>query len=430
MTIDLTNIIKLIQKKAASVDVNTPTQDLVDLIKAAKKADGNLLIAVDSAGDLPIVETSIGTLAYQTDLGVLRINNGRWDAVASMPVALGAWSPVGKTYGYAVGGGGAAVYLSSIDKFVFATGLPATNIGNISDINRYNSSGHSSGTHGYTTGGQAPAQPTFPIAGNTSEIAKFSFVTEANGTLVGNLIRQQMYGAGISNAAYGYIVNAQKYYYDPVPGSDEFTTQIERFSFSSDANSAYVGNMAFRMQTNYGKSSGHNSETHGYSAGGRENNYAPYITKNYIPGDRIQSFPFAADDATAEVVGQIAKHSSVCGGLSSTTHGYLLSDVGGHDATNYEEINFGQYSVSPKRKEVDAFQFANGSVHGFVSNLMNGESQRGAAGSSSTSDGFFSGSGGQQYITQCSKFPFASNADAVSVGSLTIARYSPTGHQY
>ena len=47
MVVDLTNILKIIQKKAANVDSNTSTQDLIDLLKAASRADGNLLTTIN-----------------------------------------------------------------------------------------------------------------------------------------------------------------------------------------------------------------------------------------------------------------------------------------------------------------------------------------------------------------------------------------------
>jgi hypothetical protein len=68
---------------------------------------------------------------------------------------------------------------NSIDKHPFATDANATDVGDLTG-NRYQLSGQSSTTNGYTAGGNVPP--------NTNIIDKFPFSTDANATDVGDLL--------------------------------------------------------------------------------------------------------------------------------------------------------------------------------------------------------------------------------------------------
>jgi hypothetical protein len=436
MVVDLTNILKIIQKKAANVDSNTSTQDLTDLLKAASRADGNLLTTIDSSGELPDIGTSIGTLVYQSDIGSFRLNNGQWDVVATMSAGsgvAGSWSPVGKLNAYASGSGG-PTSINSIDKFGFANEFNATNVGTLGVGNAYGRSGHSSQLYGYASagvGGTGNPQP-----GNMSFIDKYSFATEADNVSVGELVRRQYQSAGISSTNYGYVVNANKGS-DPLISTDPWTTHKERFSFVSDGNSSYIGNMARRLQVNNGSSAGHNSMTNGYTSGGIEERNSPTTggtaTENFFRADFIQKFPFAADDATAEIVGNLSKARGFCKGLSNETHGYI-TNVNMYYYQNFSSqpfqpsMTFNDYSnTGTTVYEIEKFPFAAEVSLGVVSGITTVKRQN-SAGASSTSYGWFLG-GGAPSVNVIDKFAFASDGVFIDVADLTIVRSSPASHQ-
>lgn len=97
------------------------------------------------------------------------------------------------THGYASAGYGAVppgTLTAKIEKFSFAAGTNATNIGNLTQA-RFGPAGHSSLTHGYAAGG-APEPPS-------NVIDKFPFATDTNATDVGDLSQARYVAAGIQH---------------------------------------------------------------------------------------------------------------------------------------------------------------------------------------------------------------------------------------
>ena len=97
------------------------------------------------------------------------------------------------THGYVSAGYGPVPpgpLTAKIEKFSFAAGTNATNIGNLTQA-RYGPAGHSSLTHGYTAGG-APEPPS-------NVIDKFPFATDTNATDVGDLAQARYVAAGIQH---------------------------------------------------------------------------------------------------------------------------------------------------------------------------------------------------------------------------------------
>lgn len=80
MAINITKVIEQIQTRIHNASSSTPTQDLIDLVKAAKNADGALIFQYDSAGLVPAASSTNKRLIFVSNLGELKFNNnGNWD---------------------------------------------------------------------------------------------------------------------------------------------------------------------------------------------------------------------------------------------------------------------------------------------------------------------------------------------------------------
>jgi len=232
---------------------------------------------------------------------------------------------------------------------------------------------------GYSSGG-IPS----PTAGT---IDKFSFISDANATDVGDLTTLSSGGAGQSSSTHGYNSGG-----DPTFAVGD--NIIEKFPFSTDANASDVGDLTVTRWVSAGQSSSEN----GYTSGG----FAPPFS------DIIDKFPFASD-ANASDVGDLTQQRESRSGQSSSTHGY----TSGGNIPGFSDI-------------IDKFPFASDANASDVGDLT--QARHSAAGQSSTVSGYTSGGSTETNIID--KFPFASDANASDVGDLTVARYNLAGQQY
>jgi len=130
------------------------------------------------------------------------------------------------THGYS-SGGYTSTGVNVIEKWPFSASGNATDVGDLTVVSNINN-GHSSSTHGYST-----AAP--------SGIEKFPFSTDGNATDVADLYQNKGSGASASSDVSGYIA-----------GGNPSTTTIQKFSFTSDANGTLVGALAFARRANAG----------------------------------------------------------------------------------------------------------------------------------------------------------------------------------
>jgi hypothetical protein len=159
-----------------------------------------------------------------------------------------------------------------IDKFPFSTDSNAADVGDLTQ-SRQSSSGQSSTTHGYTSGGSIPG-------GTTNVIDKFSFTADGNATDVGDLSVGGRYGFGQSSTTSGYNSSS----WNPT------SNVIDKFPFATDSNSTNVGSLSVGR----GHGAGQSSTTSGYSAGGESNSLPGYF-------NIIDKFPFASDGTATDV---------------------------------------------------------------------------------------------------------------------------------
>ena len=144
------------------------------------------------------------------------------------------------THGYCCGGGSAVdpslTTFDVIENFPFATDVNATDIANLT-LDRYSGGGHSSETHGYTSGGVK----YIPTAYHDI-IDKFLFATGADSTGVGNLTADNGNMGGSSSTGFGYVHG----------GYPSYITRIDKFSFTTDGNAVDIANLNLGRDNNDG----------------------------------------------------------------------------------------------------------------------------------------------------------------------------------
>ena len=294
----------------------------------------------------------------------------------------------GSTSGYTSGGTQNPPAYNIIDKFPFASNANATDVGDLTAV-KYDATGQSSSTSGYTSGGVL-------VLNNTIE--KFPFASNANATDVGDLTQGRDLPAGQSSSTSGYTSGGNT---PPAPTPTVYVNTIDKFPFASDANATDVGDLTQARNGPVGQT----SSTSGYSSGGIV--LVPAVTRVNI----IDKFPFATN-ANATDVGDLSLIRQSGGGQNSSTDGYFS---GGTDGPDYSNI-------------IDKFPFASDANATDVGDLT--QARYKAAGQSSTASGYTSGGSDPTFYTNIiDKFPFASNANATDVGDLTVRRWGVAGQQ-
>lgn len=336
----------------------------------------NAIYAADNeTADRPNFETTRSSALTDGELAldVLRMTSGAYLKFKTFQ---------GEISGYTSGGAIAPTdRYTTIDKFPFTVDAGASSVGSLTQA-REGVAGQSSTTHGYTTGGYAPAaSPIF-----TNVIDKFPFATDTNATNVGILTESRASLAGQSSTTHGYSSGGSQ---PPV------SNVIDKFPFASDTNASDVGDLSVARNS----LSSHSSSTHGY------------VSRTGTPGSMIEKFSFVTD-SNAIGVGDLTQARYNPAGQSSSVNGY---SSGG----NIPVVN-----------TIDKFPFTSDTDATDVGDLS---SIRGsAAGQSSVTDGYVSGGENNDSPTiyaLIDKFPFSTDIDAVSVGSLTQTRRGAAGQQ-
>ena len=118
-----------------------------------------------------------------------------------------------------------------IDKFTFSASTNATDVGDLTQAG-HSASTSVSQTHGYVAGRRLSPSSVSNV------IDKFSFATDGNATDVGDLLStSNAHGAGISSLGHCYVAGGQ------LAPTTAFKDVIQKYPFSSDANSTDVGDL-------------------------------------------------------------------------------------------------------------------------------------------------------------------------------------------
>jgi hypothetical protein len=388
MTISLTEIIAALEAKANSTDSASSISDVLRLsIGSEAVSDGAIIY--DSAGVLPTGTDWIGTIAATSD-GTLYVYDQYDGWISSMQRSPFVYQ--GDAYGYSVGGRTSPTTNGRrIEKISFTSDANATNIGgNKFPVQRGNGAGASSRTTAYTIG---------YYTNSTSTIFKFPFASENDVVnTTGELLAASAYAAGTNNEFYGYKSGGRNH-----PGFPPSLNLIEKFNFSTEADTTDAGDLT-RLVIN---PTGQSSETHGYSSGGQATSPEPNLSQTII-----DKFPFAADANATDVGDILGYYLSACG-QSSTTHGYL---TGGTNPFYQNVIQ--KFSFSTDGNSTDVGDMTQ--VHAQSTGLSSTASGYRAGGSTGSSPA---------YYNSIDKFPFATDANGTDVGDLTTFQYSASGNQ-
>lgn len=187
------------------------------------------------------------------------------------------------TYGYISGGATSyPTYVGYIQKYPFASDSNSTCIGSLT-IGRGYTAGQSSSTHGYTSGGTGPF-------GNSNVIDKFSFSSDGNATDVGDLTNAFTAASGHSSSTDGFVTNGMT----PLTSPAGIST-IQKFSFASDGNASFFGTIGGAYPARR-YAAGQSATSYGYTAGGSA---PPYVAS-------IEKFQFSASvPASSSNVGDL-----------------------------------------------------------------------------------------------------------------------------
>ena len=202
------------------------------------------------------------------------------------------------THGYTSGGlsdGDPGINEDVVDKFSFSSNNDATAHSNLT-VARYNISGHSSDTHGWTTGGTIINQSNTANSITSNIIERFSFATQNSEADIDDLSIARADCSGHSSSTDGYSSGGS---------STAITARIDKFSFSSTTTSTNVGNISLARNGAAGTS----STTHGYTSGGNT------VTSTVNHLNTIDRFSYTtAGSDTGTDVGDLSVPRSSCSG--------------------------------------------------------------------------------------------------------------------
>ena len=146
-------------------------------------------------------------------------------------------------------------------------------------------------TYGYTHGGEVPP--------DSNVIDKFSFTSDANAADVGDLVVATDYPSGTSSTTHGYM------------GGARTSPRIEKYSFITDGNATSVGTLA---AANANSASGVSSVDNGYHNGGWD--YTAVAVTNVK-----QKYSFTTDGNSTDA-GDLSVTRLQTGGHTDTVYGY------------------------------------------------------------------------------------------------------------
>ena len=319
----------------------------------------------------------------------------------------------GLTYAYVSGGRVSGTTMNNsnnIESFDFASVTTSVSGGTISNIAEHSS--HSDVSDGFISGGE----PGAPLSKFYLAVDKFPMANPfVSATNVGSLnIAQSITDpnwtySGMSDKTnrYGHIVGWPSY--GPLQVSPFITTKISKFSFVNSFSHQEVGDVA-----------------------------SLFVTGGYLQGAQGISAPiYGYVTGGTGLTTKIDRYAFVSSG-NTTNVGTLSSASRQPEATLSDENNgfiAGETLISSvKTANIKSFPFASENVSTTVETLTFGRG--GAAGSSSSTDGYVSGGFKNPpgpipslFIGNIEKFPFASFSPAVGVGTLINNAAYRGGHQ-
>ena len=350
-------------------------------VESATKSASDPTISTNPATGLGTkwINTTSGEIFILTDATA---GENVWTSTGGTSGNVQPFNFPGSSYGYITGG--TLPTSNVIEKVSFTTDGNATDVGDMTQ-SRGESSGCSSATHGYTTGGYPPGPAS-------NVIERFPFATDTNATDVGDLTSTRRDVGTTSSETHGFVHSGQS------------VNTIERWIYAASANSVDVGDLTIAVGGSDGSSDPDGG--YGYSHGGWYNSAKSNV---------IERYAFAAS-ANGSDVGDLAFASGQVGSNSSLTHGY---------SHGTGEASIGNY--------IQKFAFAASATGTDVGDLTTNVFV--SCGVSATSYSYRMGGcnpNGGVGVNTIDKWPHASDTNATDVGDLTITHgyCGPSGCQY
>ena len=219
-----------------------------------------------------------------------------------------------------------------------------------------------------------------------NRIEKYSFTTTANSTDISNLAYGLYDLGGHHSTTHGYTSGGQ-----PTNSGIPRVDYIQKFPFASNTNATDIANL-FHRTSLHGATM---SITYGYCAGG-------YTTSPSTGINVIQKFSLTSD-VNGTDVGNMAYATAALFGCTSATHGYC---GGGHD---------GYPPGSTYNNQLENWSYASDGNSVDVGDMTN--PNRCMGGLSTASDGYRTG-GGDTKVDIIDKVNFASGGNMTDVGNL------------
>ena len=270
-----------------SSDVGDLTQDITHAAPSNSSthgyAAGGALFPPTVVQDV-IQKYAFGSSSNATDVGDLV--EGRFE---------GASGNQSLTHGYKSGGRDnvpSGNILDTIERYPFSSDTNASDVGELTIARRQPAYGcTSSENHGYTVSGRNAPGPTV-----YNVIDKFPFSASTNATDVGDLTQAGHSASTSVSQTHGYAAGRRI-------SPSSVSNVIDKFSFATDGNATDVGDL---LSTSNAQGVGISSSGHGYMAGGQ---LAPTTAFK----DVIQKYPFSSDANSSDVGDLLAGNRNACG---------------------------------------------------------------------------------------------------------------------
>ena len=201
---------------------------------------------------------------------------------------------------------------------------------------KWAAAGFQSDTHGYSAGGQLPT--TSPNVAQEQMVEKHNFANNTSHVLGNISLCAMVQGTGTNSSTHGYCIGEGGF---PGLGAGE----VQKISFANDTSFNLVGD-AYNGGTIYGLTggSGHASVTHGYRAGGNTN------TGSTLQ-QAIEKWTFASDANSAFVANMHGGPGQGLCGSSSDYHGYIMHTAAAYDKFSFssdaDSVNVGNLFYAP-----------------------------------------------------------------------------------
>lgn len=263
-----------------------------------------------------------------------------------------------ETHGYIAGGwanaGAAAANTNNrsdrIEKWAFASSSSGSLTGTLSQ-GITETSGQQSLTYGYLSGGRDQTG-----SGAINEIQKYAYASDGNSIDHADLIGTTNYDpAGLSTDTHGYNMGGKCSGFEgntfgAVDGGA--SNVIQKFPFASQTNSSDIADLAFRC----GGVKGSGNLTHGYIHGGYKQGPSSGYTTD------VQKFDYSSE-ATATVIGNLAANKAWHTGGNSETSGYIISGEPSPYTKSIEVFEFANDTTIVDIAEVTVARCHLGSAH-------------------------------------------------------------------